>query len=324
MLAAAKSVPIMRKEFAPLDPAEYQSLCGTRHKSLSHAARLWHAARSLGFLRVTRKLLRRTGRHRQKHAGDAAGTELELLKRCTWLDQVKGLRVIEGTVTSGELLAFQRAMHYPRYYYYAGRRIRYSLWHHVGWELAELCSSSVVLDLGAQAGLWGRMARRHAGCQVIDLDLEYRKGRHGHRIGSSACRIPLDDCSLTHVVSFCAFNCFEGNADSAVIHEAARVLHPGGQLIIVPLCIGDAFVNLYDPLWVDDIDRLDDGATAAAMPGWGNPFGRWYDRNAFERRILDHAKMFDVEIHRIFHPFHVDEGFGAMFAARLIRRPFNP
>lgn len=212
-------------------------------------------------------------------------------------------------------------MHYPRYYYRAERRIRYSLWHHVGTELCGLDRASVVIDVGAQAGLWGAMIRRQFGCRVFDLDLEYRSGRHGFRIGAPAGSIPLDRGSVSHIVSFCAFNCFEGDDDTALIQEAWRVLAPGGKLIIVPLCIGDEYVNLYDPKLIGGVERLDRGARPAALMGWGNGFGRWYDRQAFETRILRHAHGFDAEIHRVQQPFHREESFDAMYAARFVRRP---
>jgi SAM-dependent methyltransferase len=224
-------------------------------------------------------------------------------------------------VTHEDLARFQNQMKYPRFYYLAERRIRYSLWHHVGTELSGLDRTGVVIDVGAQAGLWGSMIRRHFGCRVLDVDLEYKPGRHGFRIGAPANSIPIESASVSHIVSFCAFNCFEGDDDTAMIHEAARVLVPGGKLVIVPLCIGDEYVNLYDPRLISGVERLDRGARPAAMMGWGNNFGRWYDRHAFETRILPHAGSFDVEIHRISHPFHRQEGFDVMHAARLIRRP---
>lgn len=245
---------------------------------------------------------------------------LEALRHCSWLDSLAQVRVIETAVTHQELSEFQRRMDYPRYYYRAERRIRYSLWHHVGILLCGLEKNSVVIDIGAQAGLWGSMTRRRFGCRVLDVDLEYKPGQRGFRIGASASSIPLENSSVTHVVSFCAFNCFEGEADTAMILEAARVLVPGGKLIIVPLCIGDEYVNLYDPRLIGGVERLDRGARAAALPGWGNKFGRWYDREAFESRILQHAASFHTEIHRVTHPFHPHEGFDAMYAIRMIRR----
>lgn len=297
-------------------------LCGTRSQALSTVVRFALSARSLGPARVASKLMRRALARFNKPATvvEHAPDDLNLLHRCSWLSDLHCVRVVETAITRDDLVQFQKKMDYPRFYYVAERRIRYSLWHHVGTELCGLDSSSVVIDVGAQAGLWGSMIRRRFGCQVFDLDLEYKPGIHGWRIGAPASAMLLKSGSVSHVVSFCAFNCFEGDDDTAMIREAGRLLKPGGRLIIVPLCIGDEYVNLYDPRFIAGVERLDEGARPAALMGWGNGFGRWYDRQAFESRILSHARDFDIEIHRVSHPFNPQEAFEAMYAARFIRR----
>lgn len=306
---------------APPTEDQLDRLRGTRSRALSRIARFYSSARSLGLLRVAAKLVQRAGKQLpQQYSDESTGTNLDALRRCSWVDQQPGISVVGSSVTAQDVLRFQNEMRYPHYYYFGDRRIRYSLWHFVGWRLAKLDSSSIVVDVGAQAGLWGQMIRRRVGCYVIDLDLEYKQGRHGFRIGAPASRIPLESQYVTHIVTFCAFNCFEGEDDTALLEEAARILAPGGQLIIVPLCIGDEYVNLFDPLMIGSVERLDPHARSAALPGWGNAFGRWYDRRAFEGRILRHAGAFSVEIHRITHPFLPHEGFAHMYAARLTRQ----
>ena len=302
-------------------PTQLDQLRGTRSNELSQLVRLYCSARSLGLMRVARKLVRRAG-SQLAHArhGPLPAANLDALMRCSWVERLPGIKIADSRVTPHDLLAFQNHFRYPRFYYSAERRIRYSLWHCVGWRLASLDATSMVIDVGAQAGMWGAMMRRRIGCRVFDLDLEYKPGRNGFRIGAPAGRIPLTDSSATHMVTFCAFNCFAGHDDSAMIDEAARVLKPGGQLVIVPLCIGDEYINLYDPQLIGGVERLDAGARPAGLPGWGNPFGRWYDCRAFEDRVLSHAGAFDLEIHRVTHPFFSHEGFVAMYAARLTRR----
>lgn len=256
-------------------PAQLNQLRGTRSKALSQLVRFFYSGRSLGTIRIAGKLVRRAGsKFANTGHGQLPATNLDALQRCSWVEQLSDVKIVDSSVTPGDLLSFQDQFRYPRFYYVADRRIRYSLWHCVGGRLANLDASSIVIDVGAQAGLWGAMMRRCIGCRVFDLDLEYKPGRNGFRLGAPASRIPLDDRSATHIVTFCAFNCFEGNDDSAMIDEAARVLKPGGKLIIVPLCIGDEYINLYDPRLIGGVERLDAGAHPAGLPGWGNPFGR--------------------------------------------------
>ena len=304
-------------------PSGGNHLCGTRSKALSALVRFVLSVRSLGPARVATKLVRRVSSRITRPAATLLrpDSNLDLLRRCSWLEKTPQIRIIDSAVTQDDLARFQIQMNYPRFYYRAERRIRYSLWHCVGTALSGLDRASIVIDVGAQAGLWGSMIRRRFGCRVFDVDLEYKPGRHGFRIGAPASSIPIESGSVSHVVSFCAFNCFEGDDDTAMILEAARVLVPGGKLVIVPLCIGDEYVNLYDPRLIASVERLDRGARPAVLADWGNKFGRWYDRHAFEQRILRHAGAFDTEIHRVSHPFNSHEGFDAMYAVRLIRRP---
>jgi hypothetical protein len=55
---------------------------------------------------------------------------------------------------------------------------------------------------------------------------------------------------------------------------------------IVPLCVSDEYAIATDPL----VDRRgvvwDSGARVLELPWWHNRFGRFYDAQALERRIL--------------------------------------
>jgi SAM-dependent methyltransferase len=166
------------------------------------------------------------------------------------------------------------------------------------------------------------LARRRYGCDVYDADLQYRPGVRGRKIGCEVGAIPFADRSLTCVVSFCAFNCFEGEADCAFLREASRLLKPGGRLVIVPLCVADAYVNLYDPDIVTDPDRLDDRAAHHAWHGWGTNFGRWYDRQAFRERFLDAAQGLTVRVVEVALNPQEDVGVRGFHAA-VCRKPLT-
>ena len=208
---------------------------------------------------------------------------------------------------------------YPKYYYRGYRRIRYAAWHLTGLHLCELSKSDTALDIGAQAGIWGGIVRRTIGCRVMDVDLSYPLGMHGERIGADAGRIPLSDGAVTQLVSFCAFNCFEGNADVEMLREASRLLLSGGRIVIVPFCIGDAHVNLYDPRICEKESSFDAAAHRISWPGWGNNFGRWYDRSAFEQRVLSQLDNFTPEIIAVHHDFTGAGLESPFYAARFTK-----
>jgi hypothetical protein len=154
---------------------------------------------------------------------------------------------------------------------------------------------------------------------VFDLDARYPPGIHGSRIGADAGNIPLPSGSVSHIVAFCAFNCLEGTTDIRFVREASRLLHAGGRLVIVPLCIADAHLNLYDPAICVSRESFDAGARRIAWHGWGNNFGRWYDRDAFTERVLSQFPRGQAQVYRAKNPLGDVAGDTVCYAATLTK-----
>jgi hypothetical protein len=307
-----------------MKPVVADSLLGTRSRIANAAARLLRSIQSSGLAPTILELRARAAQKRRRnHDGHAPAEAEALLDRsaCTWLDAVPSTVEAERIITPRDLAAFMEHVHYPRYYYGGMRRIRYALWHMIGFERCALHREAVVVDVGAQAGIWGDLARRNFGCTVYDVDLRYRRGVHGWRIGASAGDIPLPNGAATHVVSHCAYNCFEARADEQFIAEAARLLAPGGKLVIVPLCIADEHVNLFDPAICQSEESFDRGARRVAWHGWGNNFGRWYDRRAFEDRVLRNARGLHFNVGRVRHPDLPCDAVSWFWAASFVKAP---
>src|ERR1043166_6369645 len=109
-----------------------EQLKGTNSRLLSQTARFAMSARILGPVRVTNKLMHRALKHLKNKSQRAHRLgNLDALHQCSWVADHSGLNVIDSQVSPTELLEFQNEMRYPRYYYFATRRIRYSLWHYV-------------------------------------------------------------------------------------------------------------------------------------------------------------------------------------------------
>jgi len=299
-----------------------RTLRGTESRVANSLARLWWSYRQLGASRTFRKALRNLSRGVGVAAttGPASGTpNIEAMRTCSWIVHLPNTHATEIEVSSQALAEFMEATKYPKYYYRGGKRLTHALWHYVGVMLAELSASDVVLDVGAQSGTWGHFVRRKYRCRVIDVDVEYPPGVHGDRVGADAAHIPLPDRSVSRIVSFCALNCFEGSADIRFFREASRLLPPAGRLVIVPICIGDEHLNLYDPRICTREDAFDVGARRVSWAGWGNNFGRWYDRAAFESRVAANLPGFEALIVTIRHPFTEIPWPGTMHAAVFIK-----
>jgi len=291
-------------------------LFGTRSHLANNIARLAYGTKSFGLIATLQQALRRVRCSGGKGKAVAASMPPpDIADVCSWLDDLSELERGELSINISELAAFMRQTDYPRFYYRTERRVRYALWHYVGLQLAKLSEKAVVLDAGAQDGVWGRIARRRHRCAVYDADLQYRRGVHGRKIGCEVGAIPLPEESLTAIVSFCAFNCFEGDADKAFLRESSRLLKPGGRLVIVPLCVADEYVNLFDPAIMARPENLDDRARHLAWDGWGSNFGRWYDRQAFQERFLQNLSGMAVRIEQVKLEQPADSGVRDFYAA---------
>lgn len=94
----------------------------------------------------------------------------------------------------------------------------------------------VVLDVAGGDGYWAAQARRR-GARAVSVDLARAKMRRGRRLrcapellAGDALRLPLADQSVDAVLSICALEHFADGP--AALTEMARVLRPGGQLVL--------------------------------------------------------------------------------------------
>lgn len=303
------------------DCDKIQTLDGTKSPLANAAARLAYSLRTLGVVRTVKEVADRIAYNRRaRHLKQPENRrpEMEGLSRCSWVQDL-GVDVREESITCEELSWFLDRTRYPYYYYGKSRRVRYAMWHMVGLQLCALTADDVALDSGAGPGIWGRIVRKEFGCGVFDVDRRYRSGIHGTRIGCDADTVPLPDRSLTRVVSFCSFNCFDNTGDIGMLREASRLLTDGGRLVIIPLCIADAHVNLYDPLIREHAEGFDRGAAGVAWHGWGNNFGRWYDKSAFKTRILENIPGFRLTLWHIRHPEVQSAETNEFYAAEFVK-----
>lgn len=101
-----------------------------------------------------------------------------------------------------------------------------------------------VCDLGCGTGVMFDMLRRRVGQQgmIIGIDFSPRVAHKAksnfpfHNIGvveADACCIPVRDEAVDLVVSFAAFAHFSHKDET--IHEAYRILKPGGRFVIIHL-----------------------------------------------------------------------------------------
>jgi SAM-dependent methyltransferase len=167
-------------------------------------------------------------------------------------------------------------------------------------QFARLAPGETVLDLGSGAGFDAFLAAREVGAagRVIGVDMTpemlERARRNAEAVGAAntefrAGRIealPVEDASVDVVISNCVINLVPDKA--AVYREIARVLKPGGRLVVSDIVL-DAPLP---PLVADDVAALTGCVAGAAL------------REDY-LGMISAAGLVDVEVLK-------DGGFGAM------------
>ena len=124
------------------------------------------------------------------------------------------------------------------------------------WVSLRLLAGVRPYDVGVDVAAWSspyfEIQWRLSGVPTYRQDIAYAaEDREPMKIGGPAEHLPFGDGALARLTLHRSLEHFEGEADSGLIHEAARVLRPGGKLCIVPLYVAERFHNVTDP----EVDR---------------------------------------------------------------------
>lgn len=202
-----------------------------------------------------------------------------------------------------------------------GSREQKLLEYFISLDLLQVKAGETVIDVASEWSLFPEVLRKLTGAKVFRQDLIYPPGIHGDRIGGSAAQMPVLDGFADKIVLHNAFEHFEGTADSDFITEARRVLKPGGIVCILPLFLSEQHAIVTDPL----VDRRgivwDKEAQVIEILWWHNRFGRHYDAQSLQKRVLAYAEGFSIEIYHIINARSVHRFSPMHFALVLCKLP---
>jgi len=171
--------------------------------------------------------------------------------------------------------------------------------HYLSVCLLEPAAQKTYIDIGSCRSVFPSIVSRLFQCRCYLQDLEYPTGVSGNYIGSSADAIPLPDQSVDGIVVHCAFEHFEGSCDTGFIRECSRLLVPGASVVIAPLYLNSAFVNVTgekDPGTQRSIFFDENADGHFLIPEWKNRFGRHYSPEALMLRVLEPATAAGMQI----------------------------
>ncbi|MCA1792873.1 MAG: methyltransferase domain-containing protein [Desulfobacteraceae bacterium] len=234
------------------------------------------------------------------------------------LDQAQDLGIQDLAV---DIAAYERyvakagyADRYPGYY--AGNLFEKSLEHFVAFQLLDIRPEEVFIDLASEHSPVPDIFSRLTGARAYGQDIMYPAGIHGSRIGGDACSMPVPDGFAHKAALTCSLEHFEQDADTRLFSELARVLRPGGRVVVVPFYLFTEPAVQTDPaVSVPASVAFDRDAAVFCAQGWGNRHGRFYSPTSFQQRITAPlAGKFRFDVVHLVNAHEVDASVYARFA----------
>jgi SAM-dependent methyltransferase len=187
-----------------------------------------------------------------------------------------------------------------------------ALEHFLSFKLANPQPGQTFMDVGSCVSVVPGVLRRVYRCKCYAQDLELPPGIRAWKIGSNAASIPLQDQTLDGMTLHCTFEHFEGDADTAFVRECARLLKPGGKVVILPTYVANEWSNVTGEISETKRSTIQFDPEAkywSVIPEWKNRFGRHYSPEALHGRVLTPAlraglipQLYRVREHEKVHP----------------------
>jgi SAM-dependent methyltransferase len=159
--------------------------------------------------------------------------------------------------------------------------------HYISWEYLRWGESERVLDLACWTSPASEVLLSFKKTDFYAHDITLKTDLKKKTISGFANAIEAPDSYFDAVVAHCAIDNFEGTADIDVFHEAARILKPGGRILIAPLHVAVRAENVIAPGYPGV--ELDEGAHLVL----GNPgtmrFGRHYSADSLRKRLVQNV-----------------------------------
>lgn len=200
--------------------------------------------------------------------------------------------------------------------YYSGNQPEKTLEHYISLSLLEINETDRFIDIASEHSPIPEIYSRLTGAITFSQDIMYPAGVNGNRIGGDACSMPVSDNFASKASLTCSLEHFEGDADTLLFQELARILKPNGTVCVIPFYLFKQEATQTDPLVSIPANvKFDKNTTIYCAKGWGNRHGRFYSSQSFMERIVKPVKdKLDFKFYYITNPSDVDTSVYARFA----------
>lgn len=169
--------------------------------------------------------------------------------------------------------------------------------HWIAGELLDLehwSPDDVYVDIAACNSPWAKVLRERRGLSAYAIDLA--------PVGAAFANLPYyrsEDATLTNFADAsvrgaslqCAYEMFQGDHDQLLIKELARILRPGGKVIILPLYMHTHYCAYATPEYFGKGYADAEAKEYIRMDCYGVPSSRKYDAHRLKERVLDHIQQ---------------------------------
>ncbi|MFC1920725.1 class I SAM-dependent methyltransferase [Chloroflexota bacterium] len=213
-----------------------------------------------------------------------------------------GFPVIDYHIDKEDFSRWLREIRFPADYSLAYREAftEKALEHYLAAKILELNDDDVFIDVAASFSPWYELSEKYYKCSSYAVDLLLPPDKNDPRlIQCDATSMPFEDGSITRMALHCALEMFENEDDTNLVKEAARVLKPGGRLVISPL-----YMRHFYGIWTGLKANRKGIEYGKAKRVWEDivprrRFCRYYDVGAFQERISGITDKMNAEIYYI-------------------------
>ena len=155
--------------------------------------------------------------------------------------------------------------------------------------LMNYAPEDIFVDVAAASSPWAQVLRERRGLCAYAIDLCEVGGAYRHlpyyKV-ENATEMSFGEASVKGAALHCAFEMFLGEDDTQFMHQAARILKPGGKVVIVPLYMHTHYCAYSSPEFFGRGFSDPAAKEYIRLDCTGIPSSRKYDAAALKQRIL--------------------------------------
>lgn len=149
--------------------------------------------------------------------------------------------------------------------------------------------SYIYVDGAGSSSPWTSWLAKRTGADAYIVDIADNVNHYDKYIQSDIRHTTFNNNSVD-VISFqSAIETFPENIDIECLHEAYRILKPGGMMSITPVYLHKTYINCYGISYYNNGVEPNDEAVRFIRTDFDMPFTRLYDVNHLKERIIDEA-----------------------------------